>query len=70
MKWWLFSDEARLIVANALRAPTHEANDFNCQDWPPGAGCVGCTGNETRRKALHEMACGLHTTDAVPFDFS
>lgn len=36
----------------SLSAPTHEANDHNCQDWPPGAGCAGCRGDELRAEAL------------------
>ena len=68
-KWWLISDEARQIVEQALMASTHEANSYNCQDWPPGEGCSGCDGDELREKARHELACGLHVTDAIPADY-
>ncbi len=68
-KWWLISDEARVCVAAALEAPTHETNAFNCEDWPPGEGCAGCDGDELRKKAQHELACSLHVTDAVPSDW-
>jgi len=69
MKWWLISDNTLRVVQMALQAPTHEANDFNCQDWPPGEGCQGCAGDELRRRALHELDSGAHVTDAVPKDW-
>ena len=57
------------MVGAALRAPTHTANDSNCEDWPPGRGCEGCRGAEQRRAALHTLDSGLHITDAIPTDF-
>jgi len=69
MKWWLISDDTLQIVRKALQAPTHEANDFNCQDWPPGSGCCGCAGDRLRREALHELESGSHITEAVPEDW-
>ena len=69
MKWWLVSDEVLMKVRAALTAPTHEENQYNCQDWPPGAGCRGCAGDELRSEALHELACGTHVTEAVPEDW-
>jgi len=69
MKWWLISDEDVVIIRAGLMVATHEANDFNCQDWPPGKGCRGCEGDEKRRIALHSLDSGLHLTDAVPDDW-
>ena len=34
---------------DALGAVSHEANDYNCQDWPPGQGCYGCRGASVRK---------------------
>jgi hypothetical protein len=45
---------ARAMVA--LAAPTHEANDYNCEDWPIGEGCRGCDGDEQRELARAEIA--------------
>lgn len=42
-----------------LRAPTHAANDHNCEDWPPGQGCRGCDGNELRKAVASEIAALL-----------
>lgn len=42
-----------------LRAPTHAANDHNCEDWPPGQGCRGCDGNELRKAVAGEIAALL-----------
>ncbi len=36
-------------------APTHDINDHNCEDWPPGAGCSGCDGDEIRTAALQGL---------------
>ena len=47
--------EALEKAASALNAPTHEANDHNCQDWPPGAGCHGCAGDELREQAVKQI---------------
>ncbi len=69
MKWWLISDEDVRVIMAALGAPTHEANDFNCEDWPPGNGCDGCKGDELRAKGLHALHSGLHNTESVPDDF-
>ena len=49
-------------AASALNAPTHEANDYNCQDWPPGAGCRGCDGDEQRELAVKQIESVLSTT--------
>ena len=40
---------------DALNAPTHEANDYNCQDWPPGEMCRGCAGDEQREQAVKQI---------------
>jgi len=48
-KWTL--EHLRTLEA-ALEAPTHEANDYNCQDWPPGSGCEACAGDAVREAAL------------------
>jgi len=53
MKWWLISDEDVQEIRNALTAPTHTANDYNCENWPIGQGCRGCDGDELREKAVH-----------------
>ena len=47
---------------DALNAPTHEANDYNCQDWPPEAGCRGCDGDELREQAVKQIESTLSTT--------
>lgn len=39
----------------ALEAPTHEANDRNCEDWPPGYGCDGCRGDRERDQAVNTV---------------
>lgn len=39
-------------IIEALRAPTHVANDYNCEDWPIGQGCRGCDGDEIRNKMI------------------
>ena len=52
-KWWLISDETVAFVRAALSAPTHAANCYNCQDWPPGEGCRGCAGDNLRKVAIH-----------------
>ena len=44
--------EVAEVLAEGCRACTHEANDYNCQDWPPGNGCSGCDGDEKRKAAL------------------
>ena len=55
----------------ALNAPTHEANDYNCEDWPekcrgcdcedwpPGKGCRGCAGDEQREQAVKQIEATL-----------
>ncbi len=43
-------------IKEALQAPTHDANDYNCADWPPGEGCSGCKGDEVRRQAIEWLA--------------
>ncbi len=68
-KWWIISDEDIQKIRQALFASTHEANSYNCQDWPPGNGCSGCDGDELRKKARHTLDSGLHTTEAVPSDY-
>lgn len=69
MKWWLISGEDVQVIRAALNAPTHRANDFNCEDWPIGDGCAGCRGDKERDEAVHTLDTGLHTTDAVPGDY-
>ena len=39
-------------LANGCSAPTHEANNYNCEEWPPGEACRGCLGNDERKLAL------------------
>lgn len=39
-------------LLDALKAPTHQPNDSNCEDWPPGSGCDGCQGDALRTQAL------------------
>lgn len=68
-KWWLISNEDVRKIRSALTAPTHEANDYNCEDWPPGEGCRGCIGDAMRAEGLHALDSGLHVTDAIPDDF-
>jgi len=68
-RWWLICDEDVQTIKTALLAPTHEANDYNCEDWPPGKECEGCEGNELRQKALHDLESGLHITNVVPDDW-
>jgi len=70
MKWWLISDDDVKIIRDGLNAPTHEANDYNCQDWPIGEGCRGCKGDKLRDRAIHTLDTGLHITNAVPADFA
>jgi hypothetical protein len=70
MKWWLISDDDILEIRAALVAPTHLANSYNCQDWPPGQGCRGCDGDEARKRGLYILNTGLHRTDAVPADLA
>lgn len=40
------------VVIEALQAPIHEANEHNCQEWPPGEECSGCEGDKLREQAL------------------
>jgi len=69
-KWWLISDEDVQFIRKALRAPTHEDNDFNCPtDIPVMWACDACEGDEMRWKASQLLDSGLHVTDAVPDDF-
>ena len=51
-------------VLQALKAPTHEANDFNCQDWPPDEGCRGCHGDELREQAASLLETALCQREA------
>lgn len=67
--WWLISGEDLTFIRAALNAPTHEANCFNCQDWPPGEGCSGCKGDKLRAQAIHRLDTGIHITDAIPADY-
>lgn len=69
MKWWLISDDNIAQIRDALTAPTHEANDYNCQDWPPGTRCAGCLGDEKRKAAIYALDTGLHLTNCVPADW-
>lgn len=48
------------LAINALRAPTHAINDFNCEDWPIGEGCRGCKGDEKRAEAIRAIRQVLH----------
>ena len=43
-------------MKEALRASTHDANDYNCEDWPLGEGCSGCKGDEVRKQAIEWLA--------------
>ena len=43
-------------IKEALQAPTHDANEYNCADWPPGEGCSGCKGDEVRKQAIEWLA--------------
>jgi hypothetical protein len=70
MKWWLISDEDVKEIRSALTAPTHEANDYNCEDWPIGRGCHGCEGDELRQRAIYVLDTGLHIAGVVPVDFA
>ena len=70
MRWFLISDDDVNEIRQALRAPTHDGNDYNCQEWPPGQGCTGCAGDELREKAVHTLDLGLHITEAIPTDFA
>lgn len=65
--WAAYTHIARIAELEAaceralegLRAPTHAANDHNCEDWPPGQGCRGCDGNELRKAVASEIAALL-----------
>jgi len=65
MKWWLISDETRKLVEAALQAATHEANNFKCQDWPPGKDCPGCAGDKLRAEALQRLRRDAEPVDAT-----
>lgn len=67
-RWWLLSDADVCIIRTALRAPEHEANDDNCEEWWTGTKCQGCVGEELRRQAVDVLDTGLHRTDALPAD--
>lgn len=43
-------------LREVLLASTHEANDYNCQDWPIGEGCSGCKGDKVRDEARKRLA--------------
>lgn len=68
MRYWLISDADVDAVKAGLTAITHEANSYNCEEWPPGDLCTGCSGDEERKSALHAFESGLHKTDAIPED--
>ena len=55
--------EALEKAKDALNASTHEANDYNCQDWPPGEGCRGCDGDELREQAVKQIESVLAALD-------
>ena len=38
-----------------MTAPTHAANDANCQDWPIGEQCHGCQGDALRAQIVDEL---------------
>jgi len=40
-------------VLEALQYATHEANDYNCEEWPPGTPCAGCVGDGKRTTAIN-----------------
>ena len=44
-------------MAKALAAPTHEANDYNCQEppWDLSQDCPGCTGDAIRHALLTRL---------------
>ena len=48
-------EEIEPYIIEALQAPTHEANDYNCEDWPPGEGCSGCKGDKLREEAIPRL---------------
>ena len=54
--------EALRKATGALNAPTHEANDLNCQDWPPGEVCRGCAGDDQRELAIKQIEAALSAT--------
>jgi len=61
---YFISRSQLMTIRDALTAPTHEANGYNCQDWPPGQGCCGCDGDERREQAvalidelIHNVRC-------------
>lgn len=67
-KWWLISDEDVQKIRDGLMASTHEANDFNCEDWPDRE-CRGCVGQRIREAGIYALNTGLHETDVVPDDW-
>lgn len=69
MRWWLISDETIQKIQEALKASTHEANDYNCQDHPIGEECRGCIGDGLRKEAIHILDSGLHKTNKIPEDW-
>jgi hypothetical protein len=68
-RWYLIQAGDVEKIRAGLLAPTHAANDYNCEDWPIGEGCRGCKGDEQREAAVHTLDSGLHITDAVPADY-
>ncbi len=66
--WWLIRGEDAQAIRDALSDSTHEANDYNCQDWPIGEGCAGCRGDKARESAVHILDIGLYLTDAMPLE--
>jgi len=67
--WWLVNGETIQKITEALQSSTHEINDHNCEDWPPGSGCNGCRGDEERKNALHWLESGCHLTKEIPADY-
>lgn len=62
--WWLISSGQAEKIKQALVAPTHEANAYNCDRQ----GCLACAGDSKRDEAYILIDTGLHITDIVPSD--
>ena len=67
--WWLISSEDAEKIRQALAAPEHEENAYNCGGQQGRQPCSACEGVEKRDKAYYLVDTGLHVTDCVPFDY-